>query len=234
MIDSFYLPDLLLYYGADADLRDKSGKNVLMLASQNNRYEIAIKLMETGVDVNATDNEGNTSLHYATAAGNTDLMELLIVNGAIVDAKNNSGYTPLSIAVAKNDYSAARMLLGYGADVNLRMSSSINPLMLARGNKNDSMARMLINQGAKPIQRPNFNQFTFGSGYTFNPDDAHLGFMLGMSDNRWHLMPSLEYAFRPKAIRILRAVDSVTSYQYWEKRHFISVSVNKAFLVHSL
>jgi ankyrin repeat protein len=232
-VDSFYLPDMLLYYGAKVDLQNKNGTDALMLASQLGCYEIAIRLLEAGADVNIVDIDSNTPLHYATTAGKTDLMDLLILNGASLEKLNSSGYTPLSLATAMNNYSAARLLIGYGADVNSRINGSLNPLTLALGNKNDTLVNMLLNHDAKAIQRPYFNKFTFGTSFTFNNDDSQLGFSIGMSDSKYHLMTNLGFGFRPKAAQVLEQVDSALFYQYWEKRCFISLSLDKAFFLHT-
>jgi ankyrin repeat protein len=230
-VDSFYLPDMLLYYGAAADLKNKQGTDALMLASRSGSFEIAIKLLEAGVDINTVDTEGNTPLHYATLAGQTEMMDLLILNGASPEVKNSSGYTPLSIATAMNNFAAARLLISNGADVNSRINGSLNPLTLAQSNKNDSLVEMLINHEAKAIHRPNFNQFTVGSRYTFNSDDSQLGFTLGMSDSKYNLMACLGFGLRPKAVRILEEPDQNLFYQYWEKKRFISITLEKAFFM---
>ena len=162
-----------------------------------------------------------------------DLMELLIVNGAKIDEKNASSYTPLSMAVSLNNYKAVLLLTGYGADVNSRINRTLNPLAIASENKNDSILRLLKNQGAETIRRPNFNKAVIGAGYSFNPDDSRAGIQFGYSDSRFHWMPTLGYGFRPGSIRVLEAVDQVTYYQYHESRHYISLSLDKAFLLQS-
>jgi len=232
-VDSFYLPDMLLYYGAAVDLKNMQGTDALMLASRLGSFEIAIKLLEAGGVVNTGDTEGNTPLHYATLAGHTEMMDLLILNGASLEMKNSSGYTPLSIAATMNNFAAARLLISYGADVNSRINGPLNPLTLAQSNKNDSLVKMLVNHGAKAIKRPYFNQFTIGSRYNLNGDDSQLGFSFGLSDRKYNLMTSLGFGFRLKAIQVLEEPEHDLFYQYWEKRRFISISLEKAFLLHS-
>jgi ankyrin repeat protein len=230
-VDSFYIPDMLLYYGAAIDLKNSQGTDALMIASQLGRYEIAIKLLAAGADINAIDLVGNTPLHYATFAGQTAIMELLIVNGASLEVTNSSGYTPLSIAAAADNFSAARMLIAYGADVNSRVNGSLNPLTLAIRNKNDSLVNMLVNHDAHATRGPNFNKFTVGTRYTFNGKDSQLGFSFGITDSRYNLMAGLGYGFRPEAIQVLEEQDPNLYYQYWERRHFISFSLDKAFFL---
>jgi ankyrin repeat protein len=228
--DSFYLPDMLLYYGAQVGKRRRDGVDALMQASWLGRYEIAGMLIDDGADVNAADNNGLTPLHYATSAGHQDMMELLIGEGAELEARTSSGMTPLSVAVAKGDYAAARLLIGSGAQVNSRISSSLNPLSLAEEGGRDSIAAMLINNGARVILWPWFNQVTFGGRLTFNGDDLFTGINFGFSDKKYNLWTSLGYDIRPKSIRVLEPSKGNNYFQYWERRHFISVSLDKAFL----
>jgi len=230
-VDSFYLPDLLLYYGADIALKDNKGKNALMLASKLGHFEIVIKLLEGGADINSSDNEGNTPLHYATTTGKTDVMEILLLNGAKIDEKNFAGYTSLSIAIARNNYQAAKILIANGADVNIRINRSLNPLTLAYSQKNDSLKTLLMNHEAEPLKRLYFSHFVFGPEITINNDDAHLGINFGLTESRYHFMPSVGYALRPKSIRILDVQDSLTSYQFRETRHFITLNLDKAFFI---
>ena len=228
-IDSFYMPDMLLYYGASFDPKDKQGMDALMLASWLERYEIVFSLLEAGADINSADERKWTPLHYATLAGNADIMDLLILNGASLESLTVTGYTPLSLAVAMNNYAAAKLLIGYGADVNTRISPSLNPLTIALESKSDSLVRMLKNQEAIPVLKPNFNQFTVGAQVRFNADDVHTGFSLGFSDKKYNLMTGIGYGVRAKAIRVLEQTSETEYYQFWEKRHFISLTLEKAF-----
>lgn len=227
-VDSFYMPDMLLYYDADVDLQNEKGINALMLASFLGRYEMVISILEAGTDINAFDNQKWTALHYATMAGHTDIMDLLIVNGALLESTTSSGYTPLSMATARNNYAAARLLIGYGADVNSRISGALNPLTLALENKSDSLVRMLKNQHAKVLLRPFFNLVTVGTHFVSNRDDMRLGFSFGLSDRKYNLMTGIGYGFRLKAIQVLDQTTETEFYQFWERRHFISLSAEKA------
>jgi ankyrin repeat protein len=232
-VDSFYIPDLLLYYGADFDAKSKEGTDALMLASLLGRPAIAEELISLGADINSADNEGNTALHFATREGRTDIMEMLIGAGAEVEAKTEYGYSPLSIAAVKNNYEASRLLIGAGADVNSRISNSLNPLTIARENHFDSLAVMLQNNGAKNILWPWFDRVTVGGLFTFSGDDMFTGADLGLSDKKYNFWISMGYRVRPKSIRILQPAEGNNFYQYWEQRHLVSGSLDKAFILKS-
>jgi ankyrin repeat protein len=230
-VDSFYMPDMLIYYNAGVNFRNRHGRSALMLASYLGRNEIVKELVEAGADVNAVDDQRWTPLHYATLTDQTAVIDLLVMNGASLETATSSGYTPLSLATALNRFSTARQLIGYGAAVNTRISPSLNPLTLARENKNDSLEAMLINQGARPILLPYFNQFVLGTCYRWNTDDQHLGFSFGISDQKYNLMADFGYGFRTKSIQVLEATSEGEYHQYWEGRHFVSISLEKAFYI---
>ena len=232
-VDSFYIPDLLLYYGADFDAKSKDGTDALMLASLLGRSQIAEELIASGADINSADNTGNTPLHFASRAGHLDIMEMLIIAGANIEAKTGYGFSPLSVAVVKNNYEASRLLIGAGADVNSRINNSLNPLTIADENHFDSLAVMLKNNGSKLILWPWFNQVTIGGLFTFNGDDMFTGANIGLSDKKYNLWASLGYKIRPKSIRVLEPAEGNNYYQYWEQRHLVSGSLDKAFILKS-
>jgi ankyrin repeat protein len=226
--DSFYLPDMLLYYDAEVNRQDNQGMNALMVASYHDRYEIAVSLLEAGAALNVPDKQGWTPLHYATMAGNTDIMELLIVNGASLEQAASSGYTPLSVATAMNNYRSARLLIGYGANVNSRINGSLNPLVLALESNNDSLVSMLRNQNARLNLWPSFNKYSTGANIMLNDDDMHLGFSFGLCDRKYNLMTGISYGYRLNAIQVLEQTNNQAYYQYWERRHFVALSAEKA------
>jgi ankyrin repeat protein len=232
-VDSFYIPDLLLYYGANVDAKSKDGTNALMLASLAGRSRIVEELIASGAEINSSDNTGNTALHFAARAGHLDIMEMLIAAGADIEAKTGYGFSPLSVAVVKNNYEASRLLIGAGGNVNSRINNSLNPLSIARENNNDSLVVMLQNNGAKAILWPWFNQATFGGLFIFSGDDMFTGASLGLSDKKYNLWTSLEYRIRPKSIRVLDPAEGNNYYQYWERRHLVSGSLDKAFIFKS-
>jgi len=158
---------------------------------------------------------------------------MLITAGANTEAKTGYGFTPLSVAVVKNNFEASRLLIGAGADVNSQIDNSLNPLTIARENHNDSLALMLQNNGAKLILWPWFNQVTFGGLFTFSGDDMFTGASLGLSDRKYNLWASLGYRIRPKSIRVLDPAEGNNYYQYWERRHLVSGSLDKAFILKS-
>jgi ankyrin repeat protein len=230
-VDSFYLADLMLYYEADFQLKSHDGIDALMMASYLGRYEITVALLELGAEVNSEDDKVRFPLYLATAGNHPEIIELLILNGAILEKRSDNGYTALSLAVSLNYFKAARVLISYGADVNSRISNSLNPMALAHENKSDSLIKMLGNQEAREIRWPYFNRFIISSHVSFNTRDVIVGLNLGFSDKKYNLWTTLGYGFRPNYIRILDQQDESNFYQYWEKRHMVSLTAEKGFFL---
>jgi len=227
--DSFYMADMLLYYGAPLESRREDGMDALMIASWIGNYSIAEAIILAGADINAADNIDRTSLHFASMAGNLDIMQLLIGEGALIEARTRSDITPLAMTVAMGNFEAARLLLGSGAQVNSQITNSLNPLTLARENGYDSLAAMLRNNGAKVLLCPWFDKITVGGQVTFNGDDIFTGLRIGMSDRKYNLWTSLVYDIRPKTARVMETSKGNNYFQYWERRHLVSVSLDKSF-----
>ncbi len=227
--DSFYMADMLLYYGAPVESRRKDGMDALMISSWIGNYSITEALILAGADINAADNKGRTPLHFASMAGNLDIMQLLIGEGALIEARTRSEVTPLTMSVAKGNFEATRLLISSGAQVNSQIGNALNPLTLARENGYDSLATMLRNNGAKVLVWPWFDKFTVGGQVTFNGDDIFTGLRIGMSDRKYNLWTSMVYDMRPKTARVLEASKGNNYFQYWERRHLVSVSMDKAF-----
>jgi ankyrin repeat protein len=231
--DSFVIGDMLLYYDANVNLKRTDGADALMLAAQYGRTGIAEELISMYSDVNDKDKSGRTPLHYAAFSGNEKIIRLLIDAGADMEIRTNDGLTPLSVAVQNNRYGASKMLIAAGANVNTLINNSLNPLMLAKENHNDSLALMLKNSGAHIIRWPDFNRYTLGGRFNFSSDDKFVGVLYGLSDEKYHLWVSLAYDIRAGYTRVLESTQGNTYFQYWELRHMLSTSVEKAFIARS-
>lgn len=105
---------LLLEKGADVNLFDKNGNNVLHYTIQDysshrySNYRIAELLIEKGVNINQANRYGDTPLHIACSYGISSIAVLLLKNGACWSCKNHSyDESPLDIVQKEYDYSNA-------------------------------------------------------------------------------------------------------------------------------
>lgn len=77
--------DLLVDAGADLENRSGAGLTPLLVAIQEERYELAAHLIARGADVNALNMYGDGALNYAIYYRAPDIIELAVDHGAEPD-----------------------------------------------------------------------------------------------------------------------------------------------------
>lgn len=232
-IDSFALADMLLYYGADILKTDKNGTSALMVATLNGNYELVYSLLTEGADVNVQDKKGYAPLHAAIWYGYWDIADLLLWYGADPDIPALNGYPPLGVAIEAEDLYATKLLVSAGADLNHRISFSQNPLSIAIEKRNDSIQQFLRQNKARFNAWPSISKFALGTEINWNTDDYRWSFLAGVIEKKYNLNLSLGWGFRPSAIRVLEAENEAISFQYWENRGYLFLSLDKSvFLLH--
>ncbi|OWZ21445.1 hypothetical protein PHMEG_0004024 [Phytophthora megakarya] len=107
---------LLLRHGAKTEARDQDGKTALLLATNDELFEVATLLLENGARMDAQDSIGRSPLH---ACLRTDpeqsvlVTNLLVSHGAPIDLPDKTGETPLTIVVKRGDITALQLLLNH-------------------------------------------------------------------------------------------------------------------------
>ena len=139
---------LLLEYGADVRVCDKSGKTPLHLAVHHGHLEVVRELLELNAEVNSRDGNVFTPLHSASQNGNLDVAKLLLGHGAGVQVCDESGRTPLHLAAHRGHLEVARELLELHADVNSRDETGSTPLLMASANANCGVLQLLLDHNA--------------------------------------------------------------------------------------
>ncbi len=85
--------ELLLSYGADANLQTDEGSTALMFASTKGSKEIVELLLSHGADANLQADDGVTALMCAASHNHGDIVKLLLSYGADVNIQDNEGST---------------------------------------------------------------------------------------------------------------------------------------------
>ena len=99
----------------DANIPTSKGTPLLVLAAQQNNYDIATILIAKGSDVNFADvNTGETALIKAARNGNIDMLNLLIVAGADVNTPSKMGVTPLLAGIESGKRAVTEFLVSRG------------------------------------------------------------------------------------------------------------------------
>lgn len=169
---------LLIDHGADINVIDNDGSNLLINALEECRLDTAKILINKGIDVNFIPEDGISALMIAcTMGGNrdqvkanlsestlarfemysqddfTELVQLLIAKGADVNAKNNEGITALLAAVMANNIDAIKLLIDNGADITARDNNGLSALYYAVVANNTEAINLLIDKGADVNQK---------------------------------------------------------------------------------
>ena len=74
--------------GLDVNLKNNKNESLLLIATQNKRFEIAKLLVENGADVNMQANNLDSPFLLSGATGQTELVKLFLENGARFDLFN--------------------------------------------------------------------------------------------------------------------------------------------------
>jgi ankyrin repeat protein len=110
----------LIEQGANLNLPDFTGKQVLHFAVLGNNVELVDFILQHGGDVNAQDVDGLTPTHYAATLGNVSALVSLFRFGSFVNAQDHQGETALFYAVREGKIHAVKLLLQSGADPTLQ------------------------------------------------------------------------------------------------------------------
>lgn len=221
--------DMLIFYKADPDLPDNEGNTPLMTASFNNCPETVDLLLQKGVEIDKKDHKGFTALMVAVDKGNLEIIDLLLSKEADINTQNNGGMTPLAFAVKTGNYTLSEKLISEGADINHKINKSRNILELARDSKDEEIIELLESEGAKANYYPNFNRLSVGWGLNFNFDDFMTGLDGSLQDIKYNTGIAAGFYFRPAAVRVLKQETDDIYFQYWERRYYFYLGLDKKF-----
>ena len=100
----------------------KANGEILLLAMEKQRFDLAKQFIQTGVDVNyqyplsKKYADGMTPLLYASKWNNFELVKLLVENGAKVNTRNKEGSTALALSRANENAQIYNYLIEQGAE----------------------------------------------------------------------------------------------------------------------
>ncbi len=143
---------LLIYYGAEVNTADRSGKTPLHLAAERNFTEILNLLVFADAEINAVDNRGNTPYIWAMQTGNSQSVELLEQAGADVQHLNRAGKKGRDYlnqgkfyqAILKQDITLLQEAIKDGVNLYQLFSDRLNALQKASSLGNAEMVETLL------------------------------------------------------------------------------------------
>jgi hypothetical protein len=140
---------------ADIEARDEQGRTALLVATMDDRAEIATALIDAGADVNAKALNKDTPFLYAGAEGRNAILKLILATGkANLDDTNRYGGTALIPAAHHGHPSTVRILLGTGIDINhvngLGWTALLEAVILSDGGPvHQEIVGLLVDAGAR-------------------------------------------------------------------------------------
>jgi serine/threonine protein kinase len=140
--------DLFLIGGMNPNVRDATGRTVLVNAAARGSDSISRKLLRKGADVNARDSSGATALMESARGGHKETTRVLLENGADVNLTDNNGQTALLRSAAEGHVDIVRMLIDKGARIDLIDKDGRDALTWAQINDRSDVIKLLKKAGA--------------------------------------------------------------------------------------
>ena len=119
--------------GANVNIRDGQGNQLLHLACKVGDEELVIFLLEHGANVGHADINGWYPLHFASWKGLNDVIPRLIdpITSNINEAEKGESWTPLNMAAYYEHAGVVETLLNNGAKLDIPDREGWTPLMTA-------------------------------------------------------------------------------------------------------
>jgi ankyrin repeat protein len=144
----------MLADSAETEVRDAEGRTPLLLATHQDKVEIAGLLIEAGADVNAKDAIHDTPFLYAGGEGRDAILRLILATGkGNLRDTNRYGGVALIPAAHHGHPSTVRILLGTDIDIdhvnNLGWTALIEAVILSDGGPvHQEIVGLLVDAGA--------------------------------------------------------------------------------------
>ncbi|MBA3954997.1 ankyrin repeat domain-containing protein [Candidatus Dependentiae bacterium] len=129
-INSNFITQMLISYGAYVDATDIYGYVALHNAAAKNQEAVVKSLLQAGADVNKIARGGTSCLHLAAGQASKDLVMLLLDAGADINLTNQLGETSLYVALNNSNQAVVELLLERNALVDSFSKHGNTPLHL--------------------------------------------------------------------------------------------------------
>lgn len=124
------LVEFLIKNGANPNVKDSQGRDLLMLSIFNSKI-FKIIVHNKKYDASNIDFNGNTALHYAAVYGDASMIKKLIDHGWNPNQLNNYNESPLIYATYYGKFDNLKMLIKCGADMRQQGPSGFSLLSIA-------------------------------------------------------------------------------------------------------
>lgn len=122
---------LLLECGADIELRNLQGLNVIHIAAQADQPRSLCYFKLKNMDMESEDNRGGTPLHWAASQGCDNSVNFLCAWKVKLDSQDVEGATPLHLSVQQGNSRVVRKLLIKGSNRSIQDNYGKTPMQYA-------------------------------------------------------------------------------------------------------
>jgi ankyrin repeat protein len=153
--------EYLVNSGANINAKDKDGRAILHIATENGELEIIKCLISKNADIDIKSKYDDTPLHVAAYNGKLDAVKYLVSRGADINAKNKCDSTPLHSAAESGNIDIVEYLVKKGADVKAKNKGAFfsgTPLHMAALRGSLKMVEYLVSEGADVDAKNKYNE----------------------------------------------------------------------------
>ena len=139
------LINLLVFFGAELNIKNANGTTALMRTVRERRTKILSMLLAQNPDLNLQDVGGNTALTWAVSmCAGLKAIQLLLAKNPDLNIQNNDGDTALIYAVCNNNKEVVKLFLAKNPDLNLQNKKGDTALIRAVYEGNKEIVTMLL------------------------------------------------------------------------------------------
>lgn len=162
----------LIENGAEVEVTNKRGLNVLHMAAQGNQPNALVYFKDKYfLNIQSVDELGSTPLHWACYTGSENSVVFLLSWSLDVNSKDREGLTPLHLAVMSERTRIIKKLLQRGADKKItdnknrtafNLAESKNKLQIMEMLKDKTNCQICImKMPMRKVEKSNTNIFVF-------------------------------------------------------------------------
>jgi hypothetical protein len=157
------------------------------------------------------------------------MIKLLQEYHAPLEQEDSVRYTALAHAIRFDQSEAAKILIDSGANVLHQISANRNLYDLAVQYSRKEILEMMKRKGAGPVPRPDFTEFDFGWGNSFNGKEHMMQVRVSWVDRKFGFFAETGYDFRPVYRKVQIPGEAQIIYQYREFRSAWTHGAGKLF-----
>jgi len=131
-------------YPGIVNVASYEGETALLTATEEQRNERVVLLLDLGAKIDQADEQGKTPLISAACTGAVDTMKILLERGAQIESRFGEGLsTPLHCAAHNGNIDCVKLLVENGADVMAKTGHGWTALKEAQSRRATDCAKYL-------------------------------------------------------------------------------------------